>query len=169
MEIRTCQEHLSIEHNKNTSYEHDQQQLRSLLQLSNEQLEKLHIELNQSTIRNNQFEQTIIELNSRNNLLESKLIETMQLIDLRNKTLIDNEQQIDKIKNDLLQKHKEILDKQSHIDQLEQNLINKTAEVAQLTETLETDLFKTQHREKFAEDNANKALNDINILQREVK
>ena len=93
----------------------------------------------------------------------------MTLIDLRNKTLIDYEQQMDKIKIELIQKHKEILDKQSHIDELEQIVIDKTAEVAQLTETLETDLVKSHHREKFAEDNASKALNDVKVLQREVK
>ncbi|CAF4743964.1 unnamed protein product, partial [Rotaria sp. Silwood2] len=81
----------------------------------------------------------------------------------------DYEQQIDKIKNDLLIKTKEIFDKQTHINQLEQNLIDKTAEVAQLNETLETDLVKNQHREKFAEDHATKALSDIKILQRELR
>ncbi|CAF5139863.1 unnamed protein product, partial [Rotaria sp. Silwood1] len=130
LELRTCQEHLSIEHNKNNTNEHEQQQLRNLLQLSNEQLEQIHNNLQEKIIKNEQFEQTINELNSRNNLLETKLFETMTLIDLRNKTIIDYEQQIDKIKNDLLIKTNEILDKQSHIDQLEQNLINKTAEVA---------------------------------------
>jgi predicted RNase H-like nuclease (RuvC/YqgF family) len=169
LEIRLCQDHLSVEHNKNISNEHEQQQLRNLLQNSNEQLEKVRHELKQSIITNDEFEQTINEFNSRNNLLESKLIETMTLIDLRNKTLIDYEQQIEKYQNDLLQKHKEIIDKQSQIDQLEQNLIDKSGEVAQLTETLETDLMKNQHREKFAEDNATKALNDIKTLQREVK
>ncbi|CAF3647727.1 unnamed protein product [Rotaria sp. Silwood1] len=169
LELRTCQEHLSIEHNKNNTNEHEQQQLRNLLQLSNEQLEQIHNNLQEKIIKNEQFEQTINELNSRNNLLETKLFETMTLIDLRNKTIIDYEQQIDKIKNDLLIKTNEILDKQSHIDQLEQNLINKTAEVAQLTETLETDLIKNQHREKFAEDHATKSLNDINVLQRELR
>jgi chromosome segregation ATPase len=92
----------------------------------------------------------------------------MTLIDLRNKTLIDYEQQIDKLKNDLLQKHKDILDKQSQINQLEQNLIDKSAVVAQLNEILETDQVKNQHREKYAEDNATKTLNDIKTLQREV-
>jgi chromosome segregation ATPase len=169
LEFRSCQEHLSVEHNKNTSNEYEQQQLRNLLQLSNEQLEKFRNDLKQNIIKNDEFEQTIDELNCRNNLLERKLIETMTLIDLRNKTLIDYEQQIEKLKNDLLQKHKDILDKQSHIDQLEQNLINKTAEVAQLTETLETDFVKNQQREKYAEDNATEALNDIKTLQREVK
>jgi flagellar biosynthesis chaperone FliJ len=169
LEFRACQEHLSIEHNKNTANEHEQHQLRHLLQISNEQIDKLRTEFKQSIIKNDQLEQTISEFNSRNDLLETKLIETMTLIDLRNKTLIDYEQQIDKMKHDLLQKHKEVLDKQSHIDKLEQNLINKSGEVAQLTETLETDLAKNQHREKYAEDNANKALNDIKILQREVK
>lgn len=116
-----------------------------------------------------QFEQTIGELNSRNHLLETKLIETMTLVDHRNKTLIDYEQQLDKIQNDFTLKHQDLLDKQIQIEQLEQNLIDKTAEVAQLSETLETDQVKTQHREKYAEDHANKALNDIKTLQREVK
>ena len=110
----------------------------------------------------------INELNSRNNLLESKLIETMTLVDSRNKTLIDYEQQIEKFQHDLLQKHQDLLEKQSHVDQLEQNLIDKSAEAAELTQTLETGLMKNQHREKFADDNATKALNDIKTLQREV-
>jgi hypothetical protein len=93
----------------------------------------------------------------------------MTLIDLRNKTLIDSEQQMDKIKLELIQKHKEILDKQSHINELEQIVIDKSAEVAQLTETLETGLAKSHHREKFAEDNASKAFHDVKVLQREVK
>jgi DNA repair exonuclease SbcCD ATPase subunit len=169
LEFRSCQDHLSAEHNKNTSKEYEQQQLRNFLEISNEQLEKLRNDLRQNIIKNDQFEQTIDELNSHNNLLERKLIETMTLIDLRNKTLIDYEQQIEKYKNDLVQKHKDVIDKQSHIDKLEQNLIDKTAEVAQLTETIETELIKNQHREKFAEENANKALNDIKNLQREVK
>ncbi len=93
----------------------------------------------------------------------------MTLIDLRNKILIDYEQQIEKCKNDLLQKHKDIIDKQSQIDQLEHKLIDKSAEVAELSETLETDQVKTQQREKYAEDNVTKAMNDIKTLQREVK
>jgi hypothetical protein len=149
--------------------EHEQQQLRNLLQISNDQLEKVRFDIKQIQNKNEQFEQTIIELNSRNKILEIKLIETMSLIDLRNKALNDNEQQIEKIRNDLLQKHKETLDKQLHIDQLEKNLINKTAEVAELTETLETGLVKTHHREKYAEDHATKAFSDIKVLQREVK
>ena len=109
------------------------------------------------------------ELNSRNHLLETKLIETMKLVDLRNKTLIECEQTIEKLKNDFSLKHHDLLDKQIQIEQLEQNLIDKTAEVAQLAETLETDQVKKQHRDKFTEDNANKALEDIKILQREVR
>ncbi|CAF4484731.1 unnamed protein product, partial [Rotaria sp. Silwood2] len=167
LELRTCQENLSIEHNKNNTYEYEQQQLRNLLQISNQQLEEIRNNLEEKTLKNEEFEQIINELNSNNNLLETKLIETMTLIDLRNKTIIDYEQQIDKIKNDLLIKTKEIFDKQTHINQLEQNLIDKTAEVAQLNETLETDLVKNQHREKFAEDHATKALSNIKILQRE--
>jgi vacuolar-type H+-ATPase subunit I/STV1 len=93
----------------------------------------------------------------------------LTLIDLRNKTLIDSEQQMDKIKLELIQKHKENLDKQSHINELEQLVIDKTGEVAQLSETLETGLVKSHHREKFAEDNASKALHDVKALQREVK
>ncbi|CAF4372346.1 unnamed protein product, partial [Rotaria sp. Silwood2] len=169
LELRTCQENLSIEHNKNNTYEYEQQQLRNLLQISNQQLEEIRNNLEEKTLKNEEFEQIINELNSNNNLLETKLIETMTSIDLRNKTIIDYEQQIDKIKNDLLIKTKEIFDKQTHINQLEQNLIDKTAEVAQLNETLETDLVKNQHREKFAEDHATKALSDIKILQRELR
>jgi hypothetical protein len=93
----------------------------------------------------------------------------MTLIDLRNKTLIDYEQEMEKIKTELIQKHKEALDKQSHIDELEQIVIDKTAEVAQLSETLETGLVKSHHREKYAEDNATKAFHDAKVLQREVK
>jgi hypothetical protein len=93
----------------------------------------------------------------------------MTLIDLRNQTLIDYEQEIEKIKTELIQKHKEALDKQSHIDELEQIVIDKTAEVAQLSETLETGLVKSHHREKYAEDNATKAFHDVKVLQREVK
>lgn len=115
-----------------------------------------------------QFEQTIGELNSRNHLLESKLIETMTLIDHRNKTLLEYEEQLGKIRNECTQKHQDLLEKQIQIDQLEQNLIDKTAEAAQLSETLETDQVKNQHREKYAEDNATKALSDIKTLQREV-
>jgi len=93
----------------------------------------------------------------------------MTLIDLRNQKLIDYEQEMEKIKNELIQKHKEALDKQSHIDELEQIVIDKTAEVAQLSETLETGLVKSHHREKYAEDNATKAFHDVKVLQREVK
>jgi len=93
----------------------------------------------------------------------------MTLIDLRNKTLIDYEQQMEKIKIELAQKHKDLFDKQCHIDELEQIVINKTGEVAQLTETLETGLVKSHHREKFAEDNASQALHDVKLLQREVE
>ncbi|CAF4450600.1 unnamed protein product, partial [Adineta steineri] len=107
LELRTCQERLSIEHNKN---EQEQQQL--------------HIK--QNTLKIDQFEKSINELNSRNNLLERKLIETMSLIDQRNKILIDNEEKLEKIQNDLLEKQKEIIDGQSQIEQLKQNLINKT-------------------------------------------
>ncbi|CAF4129012.1 unnamed protein product [Rotaria sordida] len=169
LELRTCQEQLFIERNKNNTNEYEQQQLRNLLEISNEQLEQIRNNLQEKIIKNDQYEQTINELNLRNNLLETKLIETMKLIDSRNKTIIDYEQQLDRIKNDLLQTTKDILDKQSHIDQLELNLMDKTAEVGQLTEILETDLVKSQHREKFAEDNATKALNDIKVLQRELR
>ncbi|CAF4105177.1 unnamed protein product, partial [Rotaria sordida] len=169
LELRTCQEQLFIERNKNNTNEYEQQQLRNLLEISNEQLEQIRNNLQEKIIKNDQYEQTINELNLRNNLLETKLIETMTLIDSRNKTIIDYEQQLDRIKNDLLQTTKDILDKQSHIDQLELNLMDKTAEVGQLTEILETDLVKSQHREKFAEDNATKALNDIKVLQRELR
>lgn len=93
----------------------------------------------------------------------------MTIVELRNKTLIECEQQIEKLQNEISQKHQDLLDRQIQIEQLEQNLIDKTAEVAQLSETLETDQVKNQHREKFAEDNANKALNDIKTLQREVR
>ncbi|CAF4150962.1 unnamed protein product, partial [Rotaria sp. Silwood2] len=169
LELRTCQEHLTVEKNKNTTNEHEHQKLSNLIHLSKEQIEKLEHNLQEFKIKNEQYEYTINELNSRNNLIETKLIETMTLIDLRNKTLIDYEQQMDKIKIELIQKHKEILDKQCHIDQLEQAVIDKTAEVAQLNEILETGLVKSHHREKFAEDNASKALHDVKILQRELR
>lgn len=160
---------MSIERTKNSTNEVEQQQLRNLLQLSNEQLEKVRSDLKQAILKNDEYAQTINELNSHNNLLETKLIEAMEFVDLRNKVLLDYEQQIDRIKNDLLQKNKEVLEKQSHTEQLEKQLIDKTAEVAQLTETLEADLVKNQHRERFAEDNATKAFSDIKVLQREVK
>jgi hypothetical protein len=169
LQFRTCQEQLTVEHSKNNRSEQEQEQLRHTIQVSNEQLEKVHYDLKQTTIHNEQLEYTINDLNSRNNLIETKLIETMTLIDIRNKTLIDYEQQMDKIKYELIQKHKETLDKQCHIDELEQIVIDKTAEVSELTETLETGLSKTHHREKVADDHATKALHDIKVLQREVK
>jgi predicted RNase H-like nuclease (RuvC/YqgF family) len=138
------------------------------LENSIKESEKLHVEFKENLSQIDQFEQTIGELNSRNHLLETKLIETMTLIDHRNKTLMEYEQQLEKIQNDCKQKHQDLLDKQIQIEQLEQNLIDKTAEVAQLSETLETDQVKNQHREKYAEDHVNKALNDIKTLQREV-
>ncbi|CAF3693774.1 unnamed protein product [Adineta steineri] len=165
-ELRTCQDRLSIEHNKN---EQEQQQLRNLLENSTEKLEKSYIDIKQNTLKIDQFEKTINELNSRNNLLERKLIETMSLIDQRNKILIDNEEKLEKIQNDLLEKQKEIMDGQSEIEQLKQNLINKTAAVIQLTEKLETDLVKHQEKDKLAEDNATKSSTDIKILQRELR
>ncbi|CAF4627601.1 unnamed protein product [Rotaria sp. Silwood1] len=169
LELRTCQEHLIVEQNKNITNEHEHEKLSNIIHLSKEQIEKLEHNLQESKIKNEQYEYTINELTSRINLIETKLIEAMTLIDLRNKTLIDYEQQMDKIKIELIQKHKEILDKQCHIDQLEQNVIDKTAEVAHLTETLETGLVKIHHREKFAEDNASKALHDVKVLQRELR
>ncbi|CAF0725433.1 unnamed protein product [Rotaria sordida] len=169
LELRTYQEHLTVEQNKNITNEHEHKKLSNIIQLSREQIEKLEHNLQEFTIKNERYEYTINELNSRNNLIEAKLIETMTLIDLRNKTLIDYEQQMDKIKIELIQKHKEVLDKQCHIEQLEQIVIDKTADVAQLTETLETGLVKSHHREKFAEDNASKALHDIKVLQRELR
>ncbi|CAF4784013.1 unnamed protein product, partial [Rotaria sp. Silwood1] len=169
LELHTCQEHLIVEQNKNITNEHEQEKLSNIIHLSKEQIEKLEHNLQESKIKNEQYEYTINELTSRINLIETKLIEAMTLIDLRNKTLIDYEQQMDKIKIELIQKHKEILDKQCHIDQLEQNVIDKTAEVAHLTETLETGLVKIHHREKFAEDNASKALHDVKVLQRELR
>ena len=108
------------------------------------------------------------DYHNQNNLLETKLFETMTLVDLRNKTLIEFEEQMDRLKFELINKHKEVMDKQTHIDELEQIVIDKTAEVAQLSETLETGLVKSHHREKFAEDNASKAMNDVKVLQREV-
>jgi chromosome segregation ATPase len=169
LELRKYQEQLSVELSKNSTNEYEHQQLQNTIQLSKEQIEKLQQDFKQAIIQNEQYEYTINELNSRNDLIESKLIEAMTLIDLRNKTLLDNEQQMDKIKIELVQKHKEILDKQSHIDELEQIVIDKTADVAELTETLETGLVRSHHREKSAEENASKALHDIKILQREVK
>ena len=169
LELRACQEHLSVEHNKTATNEHEHQQLRHTIQLFKEQTEKLQNDFQQTATHNDQLEYTVNELNSRNNLVESKLIETMTLVDLRNKQLIDYEQQMDKIKIELIQKHKEVLDKQCHIDELEQIVINKTAEAAQLSETLETGFVQSHHREKFAEDNATKAMHDVKVLQREVK
>ena len=131
--------------------------------------QKLHAEFKENLSQIDQFEQTIEELNSRNHLLETKLIEMMTLVDHRNKTLIEYEQQLEKIQRDFTLKHQDFLEKQIQIEQLEQNLIDKSAEVAQLSETLETDQVKNQHREKYAEDHANQALNDIKTLQREVK
>lgn len=168
LELRKCQDHLSVELNKNSSAEHEQQQLQNLAQSSKEQSEKLQQNLKQTMSQNEQLEYTINELSSRNDLVESKLIETMTLIDLRNKTLRDSEQHMNKLKIELIQKHKELLDKQSHIDELEQIVIEKSAEVAELSETLETGLVKSHHREKFAEDNASKAIHDVKVLQREV-
>ncbi|CAF0728780.1 unnamed protein product [Adineta steineri] len=167
--VRTYQEQLSVEQNKNATIEDEQQQLRDTIQLSNEQLEKVQHTLQEALTNNEQLEYTISDLNSQNNLLETKLFETMSLVDLRNKTLIDYEQEMERIKAELIQKHKETVDKQSHIDELEQIVIDKTGEVAQLSETLETGLVKSHHREKFAEDNATKALHDIKVLQRELR
>jgi len=82
--------------------------------------------------------------------------------------LIDYEEQMNKYKFELTQKQKDLLDKQIHIEQLEQTVIEKTAEVAHLNETLETGLVQSHHREKYAEENASKALHDIKVLQRDV-
>jgi chromosome segregation ATPase len=167
--LRKCQDYLSVELSKTSSNEHEHQQLKQTIQLSKEQIDKLQQDLHQTKIQNEQYEYTIQDLNSRNELIETKLIETMTLIDSRNKTLIDFEQQMDRLKIELIQKHKELIDKQSQIDELEQIVIDKTGEVAELTETLETGLVKSHHREKFAEDNASKALHDVKVLQREVE
>ena len=164
-----CQDNLTVAHEQTTKSDQQQQQLRHDLVAVNEQLEGLRHHLERAIGQNEELESTIQELNSQNNLLETKLFETMSLIDLRNQTVIEYEQQMDRIKLELIQKHKESLDKQCHIDELEQLVIEKTAEAAQLTETLETGLVKSHHREKYAEDNASKALNDIKILQREVR
>ena len=168
-ELRMCQENLNTANEQKTKSDQEQQQLRTNLLAANEHLERLQRDVEQTAVHNEELESTIQELNSQNNLLETKLFETMSLIDLRNQTVIDYEQQMDRIKIELIQKHKESLDKQCHIDELEQLVIEKTAEAAQLTETLETGLVKSHHREKYAEDNASKALNDIKILQREVR
>ena len=164
-----CQDNLTTANEQKTKSDQEQQQLRTNLLAANEQLERLQRDMEQTVVHNEELESTIQELSSQNNLLETKLFETMSLIDLRNQTVIDYEQQMDRIKIELIQKHKESLDKQCHIDELEQLVIEKTAEAAQLTETLETGLVKSHHREKYAEDNASKALNDIKILQREVR
>ena len=169
LELRKCQDHLSTESSKTNSHEHEQQQLQNALQFSKEQIDRLQLNLQQLAHQNEQCEYTINELNGQNDLIESKLIETMTVIDLRNKTLRDVEQQMDKLKMELIQKHKELLDKQGHIDQLEQVVIEKTAECAELNETLEAGLVKSHHREKYAEDNASKALHDVKVLQREVR
>lgn len=168
-ELRKCQDHLSVEMSKTNSYEHEQEQLQNTLQFSKEQIDKLQINLQQMTHHNEQLEYTINDLSARNDLIESKLIETMTVIDLRNKTVRDFDQQMEKFKIELIQKHKDLLDKQAHIDELEQVVIDKTAEVAELNETLETGLVKSHHREKFAEDNASKALHDVKVLQRDVR
>ena len=153
---------------KNSSHEHERQQFQQTINISKEQIDKLQQNLHQIITQNEQLEYTINDLTSRNELIESKLIETMTLVDLRNKTLIDSEQQMDKIKIELIQKHKDLIDKQAQVDELEQIVIEKSAEVAELTETLETGLVKSHHREKFAEDNASKAIHDVKVLQREV-
>ncbi|CAM2700904.1 unnamed protein product [Rotaria socialis] len=169
LELRACQEHLAVETSKNATNEHEHQKLSNIIQSTKEQIEKLEHHLKDSSVQNQQLEYTINELTSRNNLVETKLIETMTLIDLRNKTLMDYEQQMDKIKMELIQKHQEILDKQAHIEKLEEIIIEKSAEVSQLSETLETGLIKSHHREKYAEDNASKAQHDIKVLQRELR
>ncbi|CAF4420440.1 unnamed protein product, partial [Rotaria magnacalcarata] len=169
LELRACQEHLAIETSKNATNEHEHQKLSNTIQSTKEQIEKLEHHLKDSSMQNQQLEYTINELTSRNNLVETKLIETMTLIDLRNKTLIDYEQQMDRIKMELIQKHQEILDKQAHIDKLQEIVIEKSAEVSELSETLETGLVKSHHREKHAEDNASKAQHDIKVLQRELR
>ena len=168
LELRKCQDHLSVEMSKTNTYEHEQEQLQNTLQFSKEQIDKLQINLQQMTHQNEQLEYVVNDLNARNDLIETKLIETMTVIDLRNKTLRDFDQQMEKFKIELIQKHKDLLDKQAHIDELEQVVIEKSGEVAELNETLETGLVKSHHREKFAEDNASKAIHDVKILQREV-
>ena len=165
LEVRSCQDHLSLEHSKNTSNEQEQLQLRQCLQMSTEQIEQLRNDLKNSQENLRDYEHTLEELNSRNYLLENKFLETMTLIDLRNKSLIDAEDQLKKYQNDLGQKQRDLLEKQNQIDQLEQSLIGKAGEVAQLTETLETAQMKTQHREE----NATKTQIDIQNLQREVR
>ncbi|CAF0922423.1 unnamed protein product [Adineta ricciae] len=169
IELRTCQDHLSVERSKNVNFEEEEQQLRDAIQRSNEQIDKLQRSLQEITSQNEQLEYTVNDLNNQNSLIETKLFETMTVVDQRNKTLMDYEEEIEKLKSELLQKHKEAVDKQAHVDELEQIVIEKTAEVAQLSETLETGLVKSHHREKFAEDNASKALHDVKILQREVR
>ena len=148
--------------------EEEEQQLRDAIQQSNDQIDKLQRSLQELTSQNEQLEYTVNDLNNQNSLIETKLFETMTVVDLRNKTLMDYEEEMEKLKSELLQKHKEAVDKQAHVDELEQIVIEKTAEVAQLSETLETGLVKSHHREKFAEDNATKALHDVKVLQREV-
>ena len=169
IELRHCQDHLTIERNQNVALERDKEQLKIQLQQTNDQIEKFQNDWRKSRETNDELERAIEEYHSQNNLLETKLFETMTLVDLRNQNLIEYEEQIDRIKFELINKHKELAEKQTQIDELQQIVIEKTAEVAQLTETLETGLVKSHHREKFAEDNATKAMNDIKVLQREVK
>jgi chromosome segregation ATPase len=159
---------LTVEREKNLVHEREQQQLRQQLQQVNEQTNQLDENIKRISKTNEQLEHDINEFTGQNHLLETKLFETMTLVDLRNKTLIDYEQQIEKIQVELVQKHRELSDKQRQIDELEQIVIEKTGHVAQLSETLETGLIKSQHRDKFVEDNANKASNEINALQHEV-
>lgn len=169
IELRHVQDHLTIERNQNVVLERDKEQLKIQLQQTNDQIEKFQNDLRKSRETNDELERAIEEYHSQNNLLETKLFETMTLVDLRNQNLIEFEEQIDRIKFELISKHKELAEKQTQIDELQQIVIDKTAEAAQLTETLETGLVKSHHREKFAEDNATKAMNDVKVLQREVK
>ncbi|UJR13437.1 hypothetical protein I4U23_000451 [Adineta vaga] len=162
LELRTCQEHLSFEQNKNRTTEQEKQQLSHCLQNSNEKLEKSLNDIKQNSIRNDQYEQTINEYQSRMNLFENKLIETMKLVDLRNKTLLNNEDQIEQFQNDLVNKQKDILEKETRIEQLEQNLTTKTNELLQLTE-------KYQEKEKLSEENSIKTSNSIKNLQQKVE
>jgi septal ring factor EnvC (AmiA/AmiB activator) len=73
LELRTYHEHLSIEQNKNTTNEHEHQQLRSTIQSSKDQIENLQHDFHQTRKHNEQLEYTINELSSRNNLNKTNL------------------------------------------------------------------------------------------------
>ena len=161
-EFRDCQAQLSTTVDKTRTNDYDQQ-LRNLVQLSNEQAEKLLSDMKHATMQCEQFQQTIVDLNCRNEGLERRLLEAAATVDAHKRALIDCKEEIAKLKQNSLETELKLLDKQAHLDQLEKELIGKTADLATVTEQHASILVQTQHK-----DNETQAFYNMQRFQQEV-